>query len=258
MALDLQYLGSHTEHLDRSFFNNTPTPGAGNVDARRPSQRFRSRRIIQNDLIADYDAVSVILRKRMSRGLQVDAHYTWSKTRDMATHSNGGGQTMDNYDIRCATTARRTGTSRTASWPATSTTCRSSRPRATRSLRNVVGRLADRGRDDGAERHAGERDDQHRSSPTSASAGLQRPDLDRLDPEHELPDGSGDAPADQLLRRDARSRCRRSSRSATRAATSCAGRSSVQTDLSAVKDDRARRHDARCSCARRSSTSSTT
>ena len=98
-ALDLQYVGSNTSHLDRSFFNNTPTPGAGAVDPRRPSQKFRSRRMIQNDLIADYDAVSVILRKRMSHGIQADAHYTWSRTRDMATHSNGGGQTMDNYDI---------------------------------------------------------------------------------------------------------------------------------------------------------------
>jgi hypothetical protein len=98
-ALDVQYVGSNTSHLDRSFFNNTPQPGAGPVDPRRPSQRFRSRRIIQNDLIADYDAVSVILRKRMSHGLQTDAHYTWSRTRDMATHSNGGGQTMNNYDI---------------------------------------------------------------------------------------------------------------------------------------------------------------
>jgi hypothetical protein len=99
MALDLQYLGSNTSHLDRSFFNNTPQPGPGAVDPRRPSQKFRSRRIIQNDLIADYDAVSVILRKRMSHGLQADAHYTWSRTRDMSTHSNGGGQTMNNYDI---------------------------------------------------------------------------------------------------------------------------------------------------------------
>ena len=40
-ALDLQYLGSHTSHLDRSFFNNTPQPGPGPVDPRRPSQKFR-------------------------------------------------------------------------------------------------------------------------------------------------------------------------------------------------------------------------
>ena len=98
-ALDVQYVGSNTIHLDRSFFNNTPQPGPGPVDPRRPSQKFRSRRIIQNDLIADYDAISVILRKRMSHGLQADVHYTWSRTRDMATHSNGGGQTMNNYDI---------------------------------------------------------------------------------------------------------------------------------------------------------------
>jgi hypothetical protein len=99
-ALDIQYVGSNTSHLDRSFFNNTPQPGPGPVDPRRPSQNFRSRRIIQNDLIADYDAVSVILRKRMSRGLQADVHYTWSRTRDISTHSNGGGQTMNNYDIQ--------------------------------------------------------------------------------------------------------------------------------------------------------------
>ncbi len=100
IGLDLQYVGSNTSHLDRSFFNNTPQPGPGPVDPRRPSQRFRDRRIIQNDLIADYDAVSIILHKRMSHGLQADLHYTWSRTRDMATHSNGGGATMDNYDIR--------------------------------------------------------------------------------------------------------------------------------------------------------------
>jgi hypothetical protein len=98
-ALDFQYVGSNTSHLDRSFFNNTPAPGAGNVDPRRPSQVYRSRRIIQNDLIADYDAFSIILHNRMNHGLQADAHYTWSRTRDMATHSNGNGQTMDNYDI---------------------------------------------------------------------------------------------------------------------------------------------------------------
>src|SRR4029450_7520869 len=52
-ALDLQYVGSNTSHLDRSFFNNTPTPGAGDVDPRRPSQVFRSPRIMHNDLHTD-------------------------------------------------------------------------------------------------------------------------------------------------------------------------------------------------------------
>ncbi len=98
-AIDIEYVGSNTSHLDRSFFNNTPVPGPGAVDPRRPTSLFRSRRIIQNDLIADYDAVTFGLRQRMFKGLQADAHYTWSRTRDMSTHSNGGGQTMDNYDI---------------------------------------------------------------------------------------------------------------------------------------------------------------
>ncbi len=97
-ALDVQYVGSNTSNLDRSFFNNTPQPGPGAVDPRRPSQNYRSRRIIQNDLIADYDAISIILRRNLRHGLQGDAHYTWSRTRDMATHSNGGGAVMDNYD----------------------------------------------------------------------------------------------------------------------------------------------------------------
>jgi hypothetical protein len=98
-AVDVEYVGSNTSHLDRSFFNNTPAPGPGAVDPRRPTSLFRSRRIIQNDLIADYDAVTFGLRQRMYKGVQADVHYTWSRTRDMSTHSNGGGQTMDNYDI---------------------------------------------------------------------------------------------------------------------------------------------------------------
>lgn len=98
-VLDIQYLASRTKNLDRSFFNNTPLPGPGPIDARRPNQAFRQIRVIQNDLIANYDSVSVILKRRMTRGFLADAHYTWSKTRDMATHSNGGGAIVNDYDI---------------------------------------------------------------------------------------------------------------------------------------------------------------
>ncbi|WP_448989450.1 carboxypeptidase regulatory-like domain-containing protein [Luteitalea sp.] len=98
-VVEIQYLASRTKNLDRSFFNNTPQPGPGAIDPRRPNQLFRSIRTIQNDLIANYDAVSLIARRRMTNGFLLNAHYTWSKTRDMATHSNGGGQIVNNYDI---------------------------------------------------------------------------------------------------------------------------------------------------------------
>jgi hypothetical protein len=89
-AIDLQYLGSHTRNLDRSFYNNTPAPGPGAIDPRRPNQNFRIIRTILNDLVSDYDAVSVILRQNMSRGLQTTAHYTWSRTNDTGNNSNDG------------------------------------------------------------------------------------------------------------------------------------------------------------------------
>jgi hypothetical protein len=97
-ALDVQYLGSHTSNLDRSFFVNTPAPGPGPIDARRPNQNFRVIRLIQNDLYADYHSVSLILRQRMWNGFQTNAHYTWSRTRDIGTNSNGGSSQNPGVD----------------------------------------------------------------------------------------------------------------------------------------------------------------
>jgi hypothetical protein len=98
-VVQLQYLASRTKNLDRSFYPNTPQPGPGAIQARRPNQTFANIRVIQNDLIANYDAVSVIMRRRMSQGLSLNAHYTWSKTMDMSEHSNGGGRILGEFDI---------------------------------------------------------------------------------------------------------------------------------------------------------------
>jgi hypothetical protein len=97
--VELQYLASRTKNLDRSFFINTPTPGPGAIQARRPNQDFGIIRVIQNDLIANYDSLAVVLRRRMTDGLALNAHYTWSRTRDMATHSNSGGSIVNDFDI---------------------------------------------------------------------------------------------------------------------------------------------------------------
>ncbi len=71
-ALDIQYLGSHAVHLDRSYYNNTPLTGSSaTVASRRPNQLFGDIRTIQNDEISNYDGLSVELRQRLSHGITV-------------------------------------------------------------------------------------------------------------------------------------------------------------------------------------------
>jgi hypothetical protein len=99
-ALDIQYIGSHTLHLDRSYYNNTPLPGPGTVAARRPNQLFGDIRTIENDEISNYEGVSVELRQRFSHGITALASYTWSHDLDVSTDSNGGGYPQNPYNWR--------------------------------------------------------------------------------------------------------------------------------------------------------------
>ena len=100
-GLELQYLGSHSYHLDRSYYNNTPyLPGPGAIQPRRPNQLFGVIRTIQNDEIGNYEGLSVVVRQRFSRGVQFLASYTWSHTLDVSTDSNGGGAPMIPYNWR--------------------------------------------------------------------------------------------------------------------------------------------------------------
>jgi hypothetical protein len=97
-GLELQYLGSHSYHLDRNYYNNTPlTPGPGAVNSRRPNKAFGPIRTIANDVIANYESMSAIFRQRMRKGLTATANYTWSHTLDASTDSNGGGTPMNPY-----------------------------------------------------------------------------------------------------------------------------------------------------------------
>jgi hypothetical protein len=97
-GFEVQYLGSHSYHLDRSFYNNTPLqPGPGSVNSRRPNQLFGSIRTINDDEIANYESMTVIFRQRLTHGLQMNANYTWSHTLDVTTDSNGGGTPLIPY-----------------------------------------------------------------------------------------------------------------------------------------------------------------
>ena len=97
-GLELQYLGSHSYHLDRNFYNNTPQPGPGSVNTRRPNPLFGPIRTVANDVIANYESMSVMFRQRMNHGLQMQANYTWAHTLDVSNDSNGGGQQMNPFN----------------------------------------------------------------------------------------------------------------------------------------------------------------
>ena len=96
-GLDIQYMGSRTVHLDRSFFNNTPFPGPGSIDARRPNQLFRQIRTIQNDEISTYNGLNVVLRQNAFHGLSMLLSYTWAHSLDVSSDSNNGGAPMNPY-----------------------------------------------------------------------------------------------------------------------------------------------------------------
>jgi outer membrane receptor protein involved in Fe transport len=99
-GFEAQYLGSKSTHLDRSFQVNQPSPGPGPVATRQPNPLFGNIRMIHNDMIASYNALSLIFRQRYTAGLTMLMSYTWSKTLDVSTDSNGGGAPMDAYNWR--------------------------------------------------------------------------------------------------------------------------------------------------------------
>ena len=99
-ALELQYLGSHSTHLDHSLYPNQPLPGPGAVNPRRPYQLFGQIRQIQNDGVETYHGLTVIFRQRTFHGLDMNFGYTWAHTLDTSNDANGGGTPMIQYNLK--------------------------------------------------------------------------------------------------------------------------------------------------------------
>jgi hypothetical protein len=93
-GLEFQYLGSHSIHLDESYYANQPQPGPGTINPRRPNQLIGQIRDIRNDGIATYNGLTVVLRQRIVDGLSGNLSYTWSHSLDTSPDSNGGGTAM--------------------------------------------------------------------------------------------------------------------------------------------------------------------
>jgi hypothetical protein len=99
LGIEVGYLGSHTLKLDRNFQMNQPRPGPGSIQARRPNQLWGAIRLISNDSFANYNALQVVLRKRLSKGLTFLVSYTWSHAIDTTAEANGGGTNTDPFNL---------------------------------------------------------------------------------------------------------------------------------------------------------------
>ncbi|HXJ43288.1 MAG TPA: hypothetical protein VNH18_28665, partial [Bryobacteraceae bacterium] len=99
-AIDVQYLGNHTYHLDTSWQENAPLPGPGPIQSRRPNQKFGNIRKIENQEYSNYDGLNVVFTQRMHRGFLAQLNYTWSHSLDQGAYSTGGGQIVNSYNWR--------------------------------------------------------------------------------------------------------------------------------------------------------------
>jgi hypothetical protein len=99
-GLDVQYQGNHSYHLDANWQKNTPLPGPGPIQARRPNQYFGTIRDITNQAYSNYEGMNVVLIQRLHRGIMMQMNYTWSHSLDQGGYAFGGGQIVNPYDWR--------------------------------------------------------------------------------------------------------------------------------------------------------------
>jgi Carboxypeptidase regulatory-like domain len=86
------YVGSKGTHLSYNTDINAPSPSptatADNEDARRPYQAYGQITMDISGANSTFSAFQLVLQKRFSHGLLLDANYTWSKSIDWASSTS--------------------------------------------------------------------------------------------------------------------------------------------------------------------------
>jgi hypothetical protein len=81
LLLDVGYVGNDAQHLAQRYPTNYPmTPGLGSVQSRVPWANYAYTDDDQSDIDNFYNAGTVRVEKRWSRGLSFMANYTWAKS----------------------------------------------------------------------------------------------------------------------------------------------------------------------------------
>lgn len=79
---ELGYVGSKTTGLDSSFTRNTPPPGPGAVQARRPNPAYGDVRVFSTEAEASYNGLNLRVQNANWHGLNLLSSYTFSKCID--------------------------------------------------------------------------------------------------------------------------------------------------------------------------------
>jgi hypothetical protein len=83
--LSMAYIGSRTVHADSGTVLNVPLPGAGAIAARRPIPQMSQISNIRWNGWASYQALTLAVKRRFTKGLLFDANWTWSHSIDDAS-----------------------------------------------------------------------------------------------------------------------------------------------------------------------------
>jgi hypothetical protein len=105
-VVEIGYSGNEGHRLNHYYGANFPLPGPGSVQARRPYPELANIFYLQSGINSNYNALSVKLTQRFSRGFTALAAYTFSKSIDngSSVRSHGGDPSSENqqnpYDMR--------------------------------------------------------------------------------------------------------------------------------------------------------------
>jgi hypothetical protein len=93
VVLDASYVGTRGRDIDVAENINTPRPGPGAVQARRPNVNYAGITVFGPAVNSEYDGLEVRAERRLSRNMQLLGSFTWSRSFDQA----GTPQDPNNY-----------------------------------------------------------------------------------------------------------------------------------------------------------------
>src|SRR5690606_25555454 len=87
-SLEVGYVGTKGTHLQNARSYNTPLPGPGSIDSRRPFPDFAGITWSEQTASSIYHALQVKAERRYNTGLTFLSSLTWSKSIDNITSNS--------------------------------------------------------------------------------------------------------------------------------------------------------------------------